>query len=194
MRSIRFVLPLGGLVVGGLLSGCAVRDVDFSKIERPPRAAELAAYDVFVGSWDWTAKVHNASGEGANWTGTAEWNWTLDERTLHGRMSAKSKDAEFEAAGIWSWHPKKKKYIWWMFNNWGYPQQGTAKYCAACDKCAGCWTMKYKSVGLDGTTSHGEYLLTIKDPNTIDWCMTEWADPLHFVQKTCMSGTYTRRK
>ena len=47
---------------GVLLSrfGCTARDVDFSTIQKPARAAELSAFDVFVGEWDWDAEVVNA--------------------------------------------------------------------------------------------------------------------------------------
>ncbi len=181
-------------VLGLCLPGCAAPKVDFSIIKRPPRAPQLDAYEVFVGKWDWTAEMLNTNDANKDWSGTAEWMWTLDKRALHGRMSARSKDAEFETAGIWSWHPKKKQYIWWLFNNWGYPQQGTAKHCPACPKCPGCWCMNYKSVGLDGTPSYGRYCLQFTDNDTIDWKMVEWADMLHIVKKIEMKGTYKRRK
>ncbi len=172
------------------LPGCTARNVDFSTIERPDRAAELSAYDVFVGEWDWKAEVVNAAAEDKSWTGTAKWNWTLDNRCLHGTMSAKCAHAEFEAAGVWSWHPKKEKYIWWMFNNWGFPQEGSAKYCADSKT----WTMPYKSVGLDGTTSYGRYVMKVKDNDTLEWTMTEWRNRLHTIKKLEMTATYTRKK
>jgi hypothetical protein len=164
--------------------------VDFSKIERPERAGELDAYDVFVGKWTWEAELANAEGADKKWTGRAEWRWALDNRCLHGVMAAKSANAEFEAAGIWSWHPKSKKYIWWMFNNWGYPQEGTARY----DKDKRTWAMSYKSVGLDGTASFGEYTMSVVDDNTLDWSVVEWADAMHMAKKMEMTGTYKRQK
>lgn len=186
------VLPL---LIGCVpLSGCTARNVDFSDFAKPPRPEALNAYDVFVGKWDWKAEMENASAEYKDWRGTAEWKWTLDKRSLHGTMSASSGDMAFEAAGFWSWHPTRKKYIWWMFNDWGYPQEGTARYYKACEKCDGWWKMKYKSVGLDGTTSYGEHRLTVVDENTIQWSLTEWADVLHTIKKMAMTGTYTRRK
>lgn len=170
------------------LSGCAAPKIDFSTIQRPPRPVEMDAYDTFVGSWNWHAELLNAD-KNKEWTGTAEWTWSLDDRVLHGRMSAKSGDTEFEAAGVWSWHPTKRKYIWWMFNNWGYPQEGTAKYDAETKS----WVMTYTSVGLDGTTSHGRYEMKPVDENTLDWSMVEWADALHTIKKLEMTGTYTRK-
>ncbi len=170
-------------------SGCAASKVNFADIQRPPRASELSAYDVFIGQWNWEAEMLNAEEADKNWTGTAEWKWTLDGRTLNGSMSAQSGQTQFETAGVWSWHPKTKKYIWWMFNNWGYPQQGTARY----DADAKCWRMDYKSVGLDGTTSYGRYHMTVLDKDTLDWRMEEWADGLHLVKKMDMKGTYKRK-
>jgi hypothetical protein len=188
MTTPRKVLALGA-VVSMMLAGCAAPTIDFTTIQQPDRAAELDAYNVFLGEWDWTAEVVNAEGEDKHWTGTAEWRWTLDDRTLHGLISAKSTNAKFDAAGVWSWHPHSKKYIWWMFNNWGYPQQGTAHY----HEDTQTWTMDYKSVGLDGTPSFGRYVMKVVDNNTLDWTMVEWADLFHMVTKLEMKGTYKRK-
>lgn len=173
-----------------LLVGCSDRTVDFSALERPERAAELAAFDVFVGEWTWEAEVLNADEKNKSWTGTAKWEWTLDERALHGLMSFQSTDVQFEAAGIWSWHPKSKKYLWWMFNDWGYPQQGTARY----DANKKIWTMPYSAIGLDGTASYGAYRMTVVDNDTLRWEMTEWADFTRMIKKVEMLGTYKRVK
>lgn len=170
--------------------GCTAKVVDFSSIQRPARAAELSAFDVFVGEWDWDAEVVNAVDADKEWNGTAQWSWILDDRCLHGSMSAKSANAQFETAGVWSWHPKKNKYIWWMFNNWGYPQEGTAKY----DADAKEWSMPFKSIGLDGTTSHGLYTLTVINNDKIDWTLTEWVDVFHTIKKYEMQGSYVRRQ
>lgn len=180
------IVSLGAVLMS---FGCTARNVDFSTMQKPDRASELSAFDVFVGEWDWKATVVNATDADKNWTGTAQWSWILDRRCLHGSMSAKSANAEFEAAGVWSWHPKQKNYIWWMFNNWGYPQQGTAKYNADTKH----WTMPFKSVGLDGTTSYGLYTLTVINNDKIDWTLAEWADALHSIKKYEMTGTYVRR-
>ena len=104
-------------------------------------------------------------------------------------MSAGSEGTKFEAEGIWSWHPKSKKYIWWMFNNWGYPQEGTARY----DADTKCWRMDYRSVGLDGTRSYGSYKMKVVDDNMLDWCVVEWADRLPLVKKMGMSGIHKRK-
>ena len=194
MKVSRLTAAVAVPIFGLFPFGCAMSSVDFSQIERPVRSPELDAYNAFVGTWDWKAEVLNGDDANRMWTGTAEWRWGLDDRTLHGQLSAKSTDAEFDAYGVWSWHPKKKKYIWWMFNNWGYPQEGTAKYQEECEGALGCWRMKYKSVGLDGTTSYGRYDLKVLDNNTITWFMVEWADALHLVKKIEMDGKYTRRQ
>lgn len=185
---------LASISLLALLSGCTVSQVDFSNINRPARASELDAYDVFVGKWNWQAEMENATDKYKQWKGTAEWKWTLDKRSLHGTMSAKSGDKSFNSAGVWSWHPTKKKYMWWLFNDWGYPQEGTAKHYGPCEKCEGWWKMKYKSVGLDGTKSYGEYRLTVTDKDTIELAVTEWADAFHTIKKMSMTGAYTRRK
>ncbi|MBN2563672.1 MAG: hypothetical protein JXQ75_22365 [Phycisphaerae bacterium] len=177
-------------VVGILVSGCAAPKVDFTKIERPARATELDEYDVFVGSWTWEADMLNADDAHKKWKGTASWRWTLDKQCLHGLISSESGDVHFDAAGIWSWHPAAKEYIWWMFNNWGYPQEGTAAY----DKAKKTWTMPYRSVGLDGTASYGTYCMKVVDNDTLEWCLDEWADMMHLVKKMEMKGTYKRTK
>lgn len=189
-------MPLAFAVIGSaFLQGCTVSNIDFSTLERPPRAPELENYDIFVGTWDWTAEMHNADAANKDWTGTAEWRWTLDKRCLHGTMSAKNANTAFEAAGVWSWNPYKKQYVWWMFNNWGYPQQGTATYNECCkgEECK-CWSMKYKSIGLDGTPSYGTYCMKVVDNDTLKWCNQEYADSLRTVKKVDMCGTYKRRK
>ncbi|MBI1824933.1 MAG: hypothetical protein HY287_14530 [Planctomycetes bacterium] len=174
----------------GLSGGCAARKADFSKIQQPPRPTELEAYDVFVGTWNWEAEMLNADEQDKAWTGKAEWKWTLDKRCLRGAFQSQSKRTKFEAEGIWSWHPRDKQYIWGMFNNWGYPQRGTASYDAANKR----WTMDYKSIGLDGTTSYGRYCMSVVDHDTLDWHMTEWADRIHMVKKVEMTGKYKRQK
>ena len=178
------------VVMAGVLVGCAAPTLDFSTIERPARPAELDAYNVFAGSWIWEAEMLNAEGADRAWNGTAEWRWTLDKRCLHGQMSMTNGRASFDSEGIWSWHPKTKKYVWWMFNNWGYPQQGTADY----DESTKTWSMRYTSVGLDGGTSHGRYTITVVDDDTLEWNMAEWADALYLFKKTEMKGTYKRKQ
>lgn len=173
-----------------VMTGCSAKTVDFSTIVRPERASQLDAYEVFVGSWTWEAVMLNAAPDNKRWTGTAEWEWALDKRSLTGHVSAKSQDAEYAAAGIWSWHPRSERYVWWMFNNWGYPQEGKATY----DEETRMWHMKYHSIGLDGTPSHGQYRITVVDNDTLEWDLSEWADPLHFIKKMEMQGTYKRKK
>ena len=189
MRFTKCLHTITVAVIALTMIGCAAKNVDFSTIECPARASELAAYDVFVGSWNWEAEMVNAAEGSQAWKGTAKWSWTLDNRYLHGTMEAASANAKFQAEGYWGWHPKAKKYTWAMYNNWGYPQHGTAKYCSESKH----WTMKYKSVGLDGSTSYGRYEMKVVDNDTLDWTMVEWADPFHMVMKAEMTGTYKRR-
>ena len=193
MRASRTLAILLIPVLAVALTGCTARNVDFSQIKQPARAPELDAYNAFVGDWNWTAEVVNAEGASKHWKGTASWQWTLDNRCLHGTMSSKTADAQFDTAGIWSWHPTRKKYIWWMFNNWGFPQAGTAKYCDNCPGCKGCWKMKYRSVGLDGTPSYGLYTMKVVDKDTLEWTMNEWVDAMHTIKKIEMVGTYKRK-
>jgi hypothetical protein len=193
MRTAREVLSYAVSVLVVVLAGCEAQDVSFARLGPPARSAELSAYEDFVGSWEWEAYLLDKEGKakGEAWEGTAEWKWTLDQRCLHGQMMVKGPDIEFEAEGIWSWHPKNKKYIWWMFNNWGYPQQGTAKY----DAERKFWKMPYTSVGLDGTTSYGEYTMTVENRDTLKWTMIEWGDMTRMlVKKMAMEGTYTRKR
>lgn len=190
MKAKRCSVGLTFVISMMLGSGCSVKNVDFTNIKQPARAIELNAYDVFVGSWDWEAKMLNATDGNKVWTGTARWLWTLDNRVLEGRMESQSGDLAFQATGTWSWHPKDKEYIWWMINNWGYPHTGTARY----EKVSQEWTMNYKSVGLDGTTSYGRYIMNVVDTDTLAWKMEEWVDPFHLMKKTEMVGTYKRRK
>jgi len=187
LRRVRVVAL--SVVCAWACSACTVQDVDLSTVKRPGLASELAAYNVFIGQWNWEAEALNASPSSKNWKGTANWRWSLDGRCLSGDMSAKSDAAEYEASGVWSWHPTKKQYIWWMFNNWGYPQEGTANY----DEDNKTWRMDYTSVGLDGTTSYGSYEIKVVTNDELDWHMSEWADSLRTVKKIEMKGTYRRR-
>lgn len=171
-----------------IVPGCTVPNVDFSTINRPDRAPELDAYNVFVGSWTWEAEMLNAVERDRSWSGTAEWSWILDKRCLRGEISSRSEHTEFTAAGIWSWNPKSKQYIWTMFNNWGYPQNGRAKF----DAVTASWDMDYRSIGLDGTTSYGRHRIRVVDDDTLAWDLSEWADALHTIKKMEMRGTYKR--
>jgi hypothetical protein len=76
-----------------------------------------------------------------------------------------------------------------MFNDWGFPQQGYAKY----DQAKRQWVMNYKSIGLDGTRSQGRYIMRVVDNNTLEWELDEWAGPFRLIKKLEMQGTYTRR-
>ena len=172
-----------------LIVGCASPKVDFAKIQRPARAAELDAFSVFVGNWNWEADVVSpAEEQDKHWTGSAQWDWTLDQTALHGRLSAKCARAEFESEGLWGRNPKTRKYEWSMFNNWGYPQDGTAHY----DAASKTWTMSYNSIGLDGTASRGMYEMRVVDDNTLDWHLHE-KDSMGMVTKLEMKGTYRRK-
>jgi hypothetical protein len=186
---MRHVMLATGFPMLVWMSGCATAKVDLSHYGRPDRSSRMEPYEVFIGSWNWEAEMKNADGDDRPWTGTAEWKWGLDGRVLMGEMSAKGKNAEFEAHGVWSWHPTQRKYVWWMFNNWGYPQSGTARYSAE-DQC---WTMSYRSVGLDGSPSYGRYTMKVIDSDTLHWTSKEWADPLRLITKMEMEGTYKRR-
>ena len=179
---------LSVLVASTAWSGCTVQRVDFSTIRQPDVSKEMNAFGVFVGSWTWEAEMKNASEADRHWKGTAEWAWDLDGRALRGSIESKSASAEFKSEGIWSWHPTRQRYVWWMFNNWGYPQSGTARL----SPCGTEWTMNYRSVGLDGTPSHGRYHLTVVNRDTLSWSVVEWADALHLVKKMEMCGTYNR--
>jgi len=190
MRHLRTLSHASLFVLPVALSGCAAAKVDFAKIQRPSRAAELDAYDIFVGTWDWKAEMLNAEGPDRNWTGTAEWKWALDKRCLEGRLKSTNQKATFEANGVWTWHPINKRYQWWMFNDWGFPQEGNASY----DAAKKTWRMPYTSVGLDGTTSHGEYRMTAVSNDKLEWYADEWADALHSIKKLEMKGSYTRKK
>ena len=189
MNFSRYRLLFAATALLGTALGCASSNVQLATLERPDRAEELAAYDVFVGDWDWQADVVGGDGADQHWTGTAKWKWTLDNRALRGSMSSRSGDTSFDAEGLWSWHPKRKKYVWTMFNSWGYPQEGSAQY----DESKQHWVMPYTSVGLDGTTSYGEYEMTVVGQDTLEWHMIEWADPFHLGKKIEMTGSYTRR-
>ncbi len=175
-----------GVALG--LSACSAPTIDLSTVKRPDRSPELDAYDMFVGSWTWEATLVNAEGEGRDWNGTARWRWSLDNRCLQGDLHLKGADAEYDAIGMWSWHPKKHRYFWSMFNDWEYPQQGTASY----DEASKTWEMNYKSVGLDGTTSYGRHVITVVDQNTLDWHNQEWVDPMHLFPKVEWKGVYKR--
>ncbi len=180
------VMLLAGAV---LVTGCAEQKVDFSSIQRPARSAELDAYNVFVGSWNWEAELVNADAPDKKWTGTAMWHWTMDDHWLHGQITAESERADFDAAGAWGWNQRTKKYVWWMFNNWGFAQEGTASY----NEAERCWKMNYESVGLDGTPSYGYYLMKVVDNDNLEWHNVEWADMTHMIKKMEMKGTYKRK-
>ncbi|MFQ5489096.1 MAG: DUF1579 family protein [Phycisphaerae bacterium] len=184
-----FNVTAGWVFLGAALAGCAAPKVDFSQIQRPERAPELRAYDVFVGNWDFKAEMLNAEGQDKEWSGTASWQWALNERFLHGVLSAKSAQAEFESAGAWGWDKSRGKYVWWMFNDWGFVQHGPADYDADEKE----WSMEYTGTGLDGTKSFGCYEVTVVDDDTIDWHMQEWADAFRCVSKMEMKGQYKRR-
>ena len=185
-RLLIVVVPLAAMLV----SGCTDQKVDFSTIQRPERVAELDAYNVFVGKWNWEAELVNADEPDKMWSGTAEWRWELGNQWLHGVLTAKSARTNFNAAGVWGWNPNSKKYVWWMFNNWGFAQEGTASYCQKCRR----WQMNYTSVGLDGTPSFGYYTMKVVDDDTLEWTNLEWADAMHMVKKMEMKGTYKRQK
>ncbi len=189
MKTLRTIAVLAVTVSACSGLGCAARNVDLSQVERPARSPKLSAFDVFVGSWNWQAEILNADEQSRHWSGTARWEWTLDKRCLRGTLVAKSQAQNYEASGFWSWHPVQRTYVWWMFNNWGYPQEGSATY----DESAKRWTMNYRSIGLDGTRSYGRHVLTVVDSDTLEWSAVEWADPLRLIKKIEMQGTYKRQ-
>ena len=169
--------------------GCTAPTVDFAAIQKPAAPEQMSQFRDFVGTWTWEAELVSGEGPPEQWTGTANWDWVLGGTYLHGELSAAGPNQSFSSSGSWGWHPKKKTYVWWMLNDWGYPQEGTAKY----DPASRHWTMKYTGVGLDGTTSYGCYTMKVVDDNTLDWTMTEWADWCRCIKKVEMTGTYKRQ-
>ncbi len=179
-----------GCVGWALLTGCAAGKLDLSQISRPARAAELSAFDNLVGSWTWEAELLNAEEPDRKWSGTAEWKWELGERWLGGRLSAKCSRAEFGAGGAWGWNAREGRYEFFMVSDWGYSQEGSARY----DAGTRTWTMDYEGTGLDGTRSDGRYVLRVVDNDTLDWRMEEWTDGLRLAKKLEMTGTYKRKR
>ena len=186
MRITSLLLSLSLLSVPALV-GCGPVDVDFATIEKPALPEELAPLGEFVGNWAWEAERVLPDGGAEKWTGTTTWGWTLGDMYLRGDLELNGPKS-FVSSGYWGWHPKKKTYVWYMLNDWGYPQEGTAKY----DDETKCWTMNYSGVGLDGTNSRGRYTCEWKDENTVYWTCTEWV-PMTFIKKLEMTGHYKRK-
>ncbi len=172
-----------------LLTGCMSLQVDLAQIQKPRPAPELAPLGDFVGSWNWEAERVGPGGKVEKWTGTAKWDWVLGGTYLHGDLTTKGPAHSFASSGYWGWHPQKRTYVWWMLNDWGYPQEGTAKY----DDAKKLWTMDYQGLGLDGTTSYGRYAMQVKDKNTLEWTMVEGVDLLRNIKKIEMKGSYKRK-
>jgi Protein of unknown function (DUF1579) len=185
---MKAIIAVLSCVLAVSLVGCTP-DVDFASIQKPSPPEQLGNLKAFVGAWTWEAERVVDDGPDEAWKGTAEWKWVLGGTYLFGKMTSTGPNQSFNSSGYWGWHPKKKTYVWWMLNDWGYPQEGTAKYDAS-DKR---WTMSYEGVGLDGTTSHGRYTMTVVDDRTLEWSMTEWADALHTIKKIEMNGRYLRK-
>ena len=186
-RTITGVALLVSLTVSQF--GCHANSARIA-LQRPAQPAEMNAFAPFVGSWTWTAKETTSGDAARTWSGTTKWEWALDNRCLHGQLTARAGDLSYDSTGMWTWNVSKRQYQFWMFNNWGYPREGVAHYNAA-DKS---WTMPYRCTGLDGTNSHGRYTIKFIDDNTFDWTMTEWADALHMVKKIELAGQYKRSK
>jgi hypothetical protein len=176
-------------LVGSLsLVGCGPVKVDFATLKKPMPAPELEPLGRFVGSWTLEAERSTGDGNTEKWTGTATWKWVLDDMYLYGDLGMHG-PIDFIASGYWGWQPVKKTYMWWMLNDWGYPQWGTATY----DDEQKLWVMKYKGVGLDGTDSWGQYTLQWVDDNTVTWEYHEWADLFKTIKKIEMRGAYKRK-
>lgn len=188
MNSRFLVLLVGVAGTMCLAVGCTPRTVDADMLRRPGRAGQLDALNVFVGSWTWEAQVLNAAPGVKHWSGTAQWQWSLDDRCLRGEIASRSGETKFTSSGLWGWDGRARRYVWSMYNDWGHPQQGTARY----DDDRKRWVMPYRSIGLDGTPSHGRYLMTVVNADTLEWEMIEWADGLHLFKKMEMKGTYRR--
>ena len=139
---------MSGIMAVVLLSvaGCMKPQEKLATLQRPERSAEMDALETFVGAWDVEAEMLGVEGADRMWKGMAEWRYTLDGRALAGNMSLRNPKAPFQTQGLWSYNPAKKTYVWSIFNDWGYPQQGKAKY--KVDKQT--WVMDYVGSGLDG--------------------------------------------
>ncbi len=185
MRIIILLTAVASFLVGGCMP-----NVDFSQIQKPLAPAEMVNYKDFIGSWTWEAERLSAEGEPLEtWTGSAQWDWALGGTYLHGTMTSTGPDKSFSSEGFWGWHPGRNTYVWWLLNDWGFPQEGTARY----DATNKLWTMTYTGVGLDGTNSYGRYTMRVADANTLEWTMSEWADWSQMIKKIEMRGSYKRR-
>ena len=172
------------------LAGCGPANVNFSQMEKPAPSPELRNFEPFVGDWTWEAQRIPAEGDPMKWSGTAHWEWALGGTYLKGEMTSSGEGQSFSSEGYWGWHPKRKTYVWWLLNDWGYPQEGTATF----DADEKLWTMDFQGVGLDGTTCYGTYTVHVLDENTLEWTLDEWADPTRFaIKKLQMTGAYRRK-
>ena len=104
--------------------GCATMEpggeaTDLGSLVRPERAAEMDAFDVFVGAWDFKAEMMEVEGPNRMWTGLAEWKYSLDGRCLIGAMSLSNPQTQYQSEGHWTWNPGKQRYEFAIYNDWG---------------------------------------------------------------------------
>lgn len=185
----RWLLVVLAAPLLGIAFGCATNPPHGSYSVRPPRSEEVESLGYFVGSWDWFVEGQ-LDGAAAQWSGSAEWDWTLDRRCLQGRIAGRSGNLSVEMAGVWTWHPTERRYMWWLFNDWGFPQEGTA----ALDAASRRWTFDYVGVGTDGQSTFGRYTVVAEDANTFSWRMDEWADALRLSRRAELAGTFHRQR
>lgn len=181
-------------LLAAALAGCQQPRIDISEMMKaPPRPAELARLDRFVGTWEGQAEMSAPGSDKvvtSNGVNTVSWEadgWVLVE---HLEVEMGQEGGKMTGVGLWTWDPQARKYRTWWFDNYGAVNQGTASY----DEGSDTWRMKGKAhyAGRGKTTAY-EGTSRMIDDDTITWEYTEWASPWKLNKLMHIKGTSHRR-
>ena len=180
------------LTVPAMMDGCGEPTAEMEGGGHPPRPAELARLDMFVGSWEGTAEITmSGEDEAMTSTGKNEVTWELGDRFLvHELEFEMGEHGTMEGVEVWTWDSRAKTYRTWWFSSIGEYAQGTAEY----DEESGEWLTKGAGTNpMTGKPSYGKGTIKIADDNSMEWTWTEWDNMFHLGSPTTMKGKSTKK-
>ncbi len=180
------------LTVPAMMVGCSEPTAEMVGGEPPPRPAELARLDMFVGSWEGTAEMMMpGADEAMTSTGKNEATWELDKRFLVSKLNLDmGEHGTMEGLEVWTWDNKAKTYRTWWFSSMGDAAQATARY----DEESGEWhTSGVGTNPMTGKTGYGQGTIKMTDDNSMEWTWKEWDNMLHFGSPMTMKGKSTKK-
>lgn len=195
LKSVRMAVVCSTMLCIVGCTGPKMTVEDLKKMPMPPKPAELALLDPWVGTWQSTGEMTMAGiDQKITGHGTQTISWENEGRTLVERM--KWETPELGANGNMTAmclyvldDAKSKEFTMVMTSSMGELNVGELKY----NENTKTWHMKaHGKDPMSGQNVQVKGTITMPDPSTMEWTCEQW-DAMGFTKLMTMKGSAKRR-